>query len=389
MYISYRDVNISAVQKRQKLINRSRLKLNYLLQYFFLGVYLFHLSKLKKLIRIIIMSSRLIQQAGLLRRLHATSSRAFIARPNVMRLPINRRSLHQTAEAPMMKIGDLAAHGLDTYLPTQVMEYTLEFAHVMTGLPWWATIALVTVGARALLFPCAVYGQKHLAKVNQVKPEIQLLMEKQKEAAQSGDLMANARYSQEISAFYKSRGISPFKGLAGNLPMIPVMIGMFFGIKDMANLSAITHMDQGGLWWFTNLAEADPFYVLPTLSCIGMMGTLELQNKLNAATPMSPTMIYGMRIGGLVMTYMTLSLPSGVFVFWITNNALTLLQSLVFNSKRFKTWANIVDIQKAKYARPTQSNGPLANVDLGSLIGKRPKKSSSRFVVKNKKLNKH
>ncbi|KAJ1893098.1 hypothetical protein LPJ66_005958 [Kickxella alabastrina] len=279
----------------------------------------------------------------------------------------------------MMQIGDLAKHGLDTYFPTRLMEYTLEFAHVATGLPWWATIAVVVVGIRAAAFPLAAWSQRHMAGVNRVKPEFTLLMDKQRAAAASGDIMSSARLSQEMSSFYKKRGVSPFKAMWGNLVTVPFMMGMFFGLKDMALLSSVTHMNTGGLWWFTDLTLPDPTYILPALSCIGMMGVMELQSKMNSPTEQSRNMKYGMRAAGVLMAYLTSGMPADVFVFWITNNILSYLQVSVLHSKKFREKIGIVDIEKVRYAREPESM--MSKLDLSAITGKA---KSKKFVVKRK-----
>ncbi|KAJ2367218.1 hypothetical protein IW150_005726, partial [Coemansia sp. RSA 2607] len=282
-----------------------------------------------------------------------------------------------------MQIGDLARHGLDTYFPTRMMEYLLEYVHVASGMPWWATIIATVVGVRAVAFPFAARSQRHMVGVNRLKPETQLLMERQRAATQMGDVMASARAAHEMRSIYKRNGVSPWKAMGGNVVMLPFMMGLFFALKDMANLSAITHMHTGGLWWFTDLAVPDPLYILPALSCIGMMSVIELQSKLNAATEQSKHMVYGMRAAGVLMAYLTCGLPADVFVFWITNNLLSFGQVALFHSKRFKEFMDIPDLDKVQYARKPESM--LDKVNIKGLIGKGNDKDK-KFVVKHKKI---
>ncbi|KAJ2238007.1 hypothetical protein H4R99_001538 [Coemansia sp. RSA 1722] len=283
----------------------------------------------------------------------------------------------------VMQIGDLARHGLDTYLPTRIMEYALEYVHVTTGLPWWATIAAMVVGIRALLFPLAAYSQRHLVGVNRLKPEVTLITEKLQIASKNGDMMASAQLSQQMRSIYKRNGVSPFKGMLGGFSTIPFMMGMFFGIKDMALMPEITHMHTGGLWWFTDLTLSDPYYLLPALSTIGMMGVMELQTKLNTATEQNKNMVYGMRAMGVLMAFLTSGLPSGVFIFWITNNMISFAQVFLFHSKWFKSVMRIEDLDKVRFARKQESM--LDKIDVKGMLGKQ--KKSSKFVVKHKQIN--
>ncbi|KAJ1721189.1 hypothetical protein LPJ53_004266 [Coemansia erecta] len=289
----------------------------------------------------------------------------------------------ETATQAAMQIGDLARHGLDTFLPTRMMEYLLEYVHVTTGMPWWATIIATVVGIRALAFPFAARSQRHMAGVNRLKPETQLLTERQQAASRAGDMMGSARAAQELRSIYKRNGVSPWKGMGGNVVTLPFMMGMFFGLRDMASLSAVTHMHTGGLWWFTDLAVPDPLYILPALSCMGMMAVMELQSKLNSATEQSKHTVYGMRALGVAMAYFTCGLPADVFVFWITNNLLSFGQVALFHTKGFKEYMNIPDVDKVQYARKPESI--MDKVGLNSLLGKDSGKDK-KFVVKHKKI---
>ncbi|KAJ1959689.1 hypothetical protein GGI12_004205 [Dipsacomyces acuminosporus] len=277
-----------------------------------------------------------------------------------------------------MQIGDLAKHGLDTYWPTRMVEYTLEFVHVTTGLPWWATIAAVVVAIRAALFPLAVYGQKNIAKLNNYKPELNILMEKQQRAAAQGDVINSSRAMQEIRTFYKKRGISPVKGGLAGAAAAPFMMALFFALKDLATIPA-AQMHTGGLWWFKDLTMPDPYYILPILSCMGMMSVIELQSKLNSATSQSQQAKIIMRVVGVAMAYFTAGLPADVFMFWVVNNVISFGQVGLFHSAAFRRKVGIIDIEKVKFAREPES--AMSKLDLSSLMGK---KKSTKFVVKHK-----
>ncbi|ORX72601.1 hypothetical protein DL89DRAFT_264827 [Linderina pennispora] len=244
-----------------------------------------------------------------------------------------------------MQIGDLAKYGLDTTLPTRLTEYALEFVHVTTGLPWWATIAAVVVAIRAACFPLAVFGQRNVAKLNNHKPELTLIMEEQKRAQAAGD-------------FYKRRGIYPFRGALAGAASAPFMM---------------LALQTGGLWWFTDLSVMDPTYILPVLSCVGMMGVIELQSRLNSATEQSKQAKILMRCMGVGMAYFTSGLPAGIFTFWVVNNLVSVGQVGIMHTDWFRKKYGVVDITKVKFAREQES------ID--------SQKKSTKFVVKHKDIS--
>ena len=85
---------------------------------------------------------------------------------------------------------------------------------------------------------------------------------------------------------------------------------------------------RGAPWilWITDLAAADPHYVLP----IVMGATQFLQVKLSPQTgdPMQRRMFMLMPI---FMTILFVGFPSGLVLYWLTNNVLTILQQGVYN----------------------------------------------------------
>ncbi|KAI8319895.1 hypothetical protein GQ54DRAFT_292176 [Martensiomyces pterosporus] len=277
-----------------------------------------------------------------------------------------------------MQIGDLAKHGLDTYWPTRMFEYALEFIHVTSGLPWWATIAVSVVAIRAALFPLAVYGQKNIALLNNHKPELSVLMEKQQRAAATGDVITSSRAMQEVRTFYKKRGISPVKGGLAGAASAPFMMALFFALKDLATIPE-AQMHTGGLWWFTDLTVPDPYYILPVLSCMGMMSVIELQSRMNSATAQSQQAKIIMRVVGVAMAYFTAGLPADVFMFWVVNNLISLGQVGLFHSAAFRRRFGITEVEKAKFAREPES--AMSKLDLSAIMGK---KKSTKFVVKHK-----
>ncbi|KAJ2383031.1 hypothetical protein H4S02_005477 [Coemansia sp. RSA 2611] len=276
-----------------------------------------------------------------------------------------------------MQIGDLAKYGLDTYLPTRLAEYALEFMYVTTGLPWWATIVLMVVAVRASMFPLALWSQKHQVAVNQVAPDLKLLTERQKTAAMAGDTVTSMRIMQEVQSFHKKHDTHPGYAAMGNLANLPYMLFMFFGLRDLAKLP-FTGMNTGGLLWFTDLASADPTYILPVLSGLGMVATMELQSRLNAAVPVSKEMRWGMRVAGLSMVFFVSNLPTCVFVFWMANNVFSLGQILLFNSKTFCRLAGIPTIKPIKFARAPESM--LSKIDLKALITGKKSKPAPKYV---------
>ncbi|KAJ2617637.1 hypothetical protein GGH99_000111 [Coemansia sp. RSA 1285] len=310
-----------------------------------------------------------VLQSNWRRQFHASAARR--SEPMV---PQELSDLSMVGELTM-KIGDLANHGLTTILPTRMFEYLLEYAHVLTGLPWWATIIAVTVAMRGALLPLMISCQREQVRVNNVKPELDALREKAKFAQQRGNTMDSMQSSQLMMNFYKKRGIKPFRAAFGNLTLLPIMIFMFMALRDLTHIP-VTYLNTGGALWFTDLSTYDPYFILPAISCVGTMVAMELQSRITSASDMKPGMKIMMRVTGVVAIAFTYKFPACVFIFWTTNNLISIFQSLLFHSKLFRRWANIDAVVKSTYVdRQVPASKQLVNKLL---------KRKVKFVVKHK-----
>ncbi|KAI9501450.1 hypothetical protein GGI26_002475 [Coemansia sp. RSA 1358] len=289
----------------------------------------------------------------------------------------------ENAAKVSMQIGDLSNHGLDTILPTRLCEYLLEFTHVATGLPWWATIVAITLVFRTAFLPFVTMSQKHIARLGNTKPEIERIQERIKAAKARGDNTQMVRLSQEISGIYKKHNTSPVKAIVGNLPLLPFSVFMFFGIRDLTKLP-ITHMDTGGALWFTDLTFTDPYYILPVCSTVGMMLSMEFNFNSNSANGISKQNKLMLRIVGVVGVFFTSQLPAAVFVFWVTNNIFSLIQTLLFRSKWYCQLTGVDRVKKIPYARTKQETTMIDDL----FRPKKKKELEKRYVVPHKKRSK-
>jgi YidC/Oxa1 family membrane protein insertase len=89
-----------------------------------------------------------------------------------------------------------------------------------------------------------------------------------------------------------------------------------------------------GILWIKDLSEKDPTYVLPIL----MTGTMFLQTYLTPATG-DPAQRKMFLIMPLVFGFLFKDFPSGLVLYWLVQNILTIVQQLIMN----KWWKNHPD----------------------------------------------
>jgi YidC/Oxa1 family membrane protein insertase len=185
--------------------------------------------------------------------------------------------------------------------------WVLEMLHKLVGNWGWAIIAL-TVLLKLIFFPLSAASYKSMAKMKLVAPKLAKLKET------FGD--DKARLNQEMMELYKREKINPLGGCLPILVQIPVFISLYWVL-----LGTVEMRYAPWLGWIVDLSAKDPYYVLPLF----MGATMLVQTKLNP-TPPDPIQAKVMMFMPIVFTGMFLFFPSGLVLYWIVNNLLSIAQ---------------------------------------------------------------
>jgi len=183
----------------------------------------------------------------------------------------------------------------------------LNFYHGLTGNYGWA-IVLLTFSLQILLLPLTRKSLQHTLKMKELQPHLKKLQEQHKADPK--------RYQMEMMNFYKKNGMK-FMGLEGCIPLLlqmPIFLAFYTTLNNAYDL-------RGAPWifWVTDLAIKDPYYVLPILMGLGMF----VQQKLSGAA-IDPAQARMMMIMPLVFTFMFMSMPAGLVLYWVVNSAVTI-----------------------------------------------------------------
>ena len=87
--------------------------------------------------------------------------------------------------------------------------------------------------------------------------------------------------------------------------------------------------------WIQDLSAKDPYFILPLI----MGGSMFIQQKLNPAPP-DPMQAKIMMALPLVFTAMFAFFPSGLVLYWVVNNLLSITQQWVI-TKRIEQGASV------------------------------------------------
>lgn len=190
--------------------------------------------------------------------------------------------------------------------------FTLKFFYKYVG-NYGLAIIIITVILKILFYPLTHKSYKSMKEMQKLQPKMEKLKEKHK-----GDRNA---LNQEVMKLYQEHKVNP---LGGCLPMV-VQIPVFFALYK-ALMFSIELRHAPFYFWITDLSAKDPYYVTPII----MGATMFIQQKMTP-TNMDPMQAKMMLMMPVIFTFMFLSFPSGLVLYWLVNNVLSISQQYYIN----------------------------------------------------------
>jgi YidC/Oxa1 family membrane protein insertase len=169
-------------------------------------------------------------------------------------------------------------------------------------------IILVTVVVKILFYPLTHKSMKSMTAMQRLQPQMKTIREKYRKDPQA--------MNKEMMALYKKHGVNPMGGCLPILFQIPVFWALY---KVLA--MAIELRQAPFVLWITDLSVADPWKVTPILMGVSMFA----QQKMTP-TATDPRQAQMMLFLPVVFTFFFLNFPSGLVLYWLTNNLLTIAQ---------------------------------------------------------------
>jgi YidC/Oxa1 family membrane protein insertase len=215
-----------------------------------------------------------------------------------------------------------------------LLEEAIEFDSFIPGLKWLSigllifikflyqyisnygvAIIILTILIKLIFWPLGNISYKSMKEMQKLQPKLTELKEKYKND--------QARIGQETMALYKAHKVNPLSGCLPMLIQIPVFIGLYNTL-----LYAIELRHSPLFWWIQDLSAKDPYYITPII----MGATQFIQQKMTPTTG-DPNMAKMMLIMPVVFTFIFLNFPSGLVIYWLLNNILSIGQQIYINKK--------------------------------------------------------
>ena len=188
--------------------------------------------------------------------------------------------------------------------------YVLRFLYDYTQ-NYGVAIILLTCGIKLLFVPLQYKSYKSMQGMQTIQPKVQALQQKLKDDRE--------RLNRELIKLYKEHKVNPVGGCLPMFLQMPAFISLFNILYMTVDLRQAPF-----ILWISDLSVPDPFYVLPIL----MGASMVVQQKIMPTT-MDPTQARMMLLLPVFLTFLFLTFPAGLVLYWLTNNVLTITQQFI------------------------------------------------------------
>jgi YidC/Oxa1 family membrane protein insertase len=192
------------------------------------------------------------------------------------------------------------------------MLWAMKFSYQYVG-NYGLAIIILTILIKIIFFYPTHLSMRSMGEMKKLQPEMAKMREKYKDDKE--------KMNKELMELYRRYKVNP---MSGCLPMA-IQIPVFFALYKVL-LYSIELRHAPFYWWIQDLSAADPYYISPIL----MGGSMFVQQWMTPTTG-DPTQAKMMLIMPVVFTFMFLSFPTGLVIYWFFSNLLSIGQQLYMN----------------------------------------------------------
>lgn len=190
----------------------------------------------------------------------------------------------------------------------QVVTFMYDFTNLIGFPNYGLAIIIMTIIVKLALYPLTAKQIKSTAAMMELQPKLKALQAKYKDN--------KPMLNQKMAELYKEQGVNPLAGCLPLLIQMPIMIGIFYGIRDFQYVGPANFM------WMENISLPDPIFVLPVLSAL----TTYIQSKQSmpdTSSTQNKVMLYFMP---LFIGYISFQFPAALVLYWVVMNLMQIGQ---------------------------------------------------------------
>ena len=225
----------------------------------------------------------------------------------------------------LLAVSDQLAKSIDLGMFSIIAKgllWLLEFFHKYVH-NWGVAIILLTIVIKAVFCPLTAKSYASMEKMKKLQPMMTAIREKYKD---NKELM-----NKEVMALYKTYGVNPASGCVPILIQLPVFFGLYQALLtsiELRHAPFIMYLPFTDKLWLADLSAKDPYYITPVI--MGL--TMFLQQRMSPPAT-DPTQQKIMMFLPLIFTVLFLGFPSGLVIYWLVNNILSIFQQWLMMRK--------------------------------------------------------
>jgi YidC/Oxa1 family membrane protein insertase len=207
-----------------------------------------------------------------------------------------------------------AGYGWLNFLAVPIL-MVLNFTNTFTG-NYGLDIIILAIVLKIVFTPLTHKSQEQMKEMQKLQPEVKRLQQKYKDDKQA--------LNREIMELYKRRKVNPLGGCLPLLLQMPVFFALYQALPY-----AIELRQAPFILWIRDLSDKDPTYITPLL----MGATMFVQQKMTTVSA-DPTQMKMMSFMPIFFTFIFLNFPSGLVLYWLVTNVLSIGHQFYINKKK-------------------------------------------------------
>ncbi|BCS36124.1 membrane protein insertase YidC [Luteitalea sp. TBR-22] len=195
----------------------------------------------------------------------------------------------------------------------------LKWVNGFVGNYGWSIIVL-TILINIAIFPLRHKSVVSMRKMQDIQPRVKAIQDRYAHLKATDP--ARQKMNTELMELYKTAGVNPASGCVPMLLTMPVLFAFYALLSVAIELRGAPFM-----LWITDLSQHDPLYITPVI----MGATMLWQQWITPAAGMDPAQKNVMMIMPLMFTFFFIWAPSGLVIYWLFSNLLTIGQQYLTN----------------------------------------------------------
>ena len=194
----------------------------------------------------------------------------------------------------------------------------LKWVHGFVG-NWGWSIVVLTILINLAMFPLRHKSVVSMKKMQELQPQMKAIQDRYAKYKVTDP--ERQKMNTEVMELYKTKGVNPASGC------VPMLLTMPFLFAFYAMLSVAIEIRGADFFaWITNLSAPDPYFVTPIL-----MGVAQFWQTKMTPTTADPAQQKIMMFMPIMFSFMSLSFPSGLVIYWLVSTVWTIGQQYATN----------------------------------------------------------